>query len=188
MPSIITSFMFRVTMPLEDTWEHVLSKEFMVRRPQGKLSTKDLTDKIAHFVSDEYSINAYNLFVRGGFREKEDIDRIAETGWDYQERDVCFEKNATYVGKFHNMPYIHLVEDPFLNPLMHLCLHFNKSPGLVLYDPEQMVKGKDERWHEFGEYHFANPEDRKSAVVGIIEFSVQESRDARLMRVLLGAK
>ena len=69
--------MFRATMPLEDTWEHVLSKEFMARRPQEGLSTRDLTDKIAHFVSDTYSINVYNLFARGGFEEKADIDKMS---------------------------------------------------------------------------------------------------------------
>jgi len=114
-------------MPLEDTWELMLAREFMDRTPQSGFSARDLTDKIAAFVSDAYSINPFDLLARGGFREKADIDRIAETGWDYREGSPCFKKNATYVGKFHHMPYMHLVEDPFLNPLMHVCKHFNAT-------------------------------------------------------------
>jgi len=181
--------MFKTTMPLEDTWELMLGREFMLRKPQKDFSARDLTDKIATFVNDTYSINAFNLLARGGFKENGDIDRVAETGWDYREGHDCFEKNATYLGKFHHMPYMHIVEDPFLNPLMHVCKHFNGYPSLVLYDAKQMILEEEEgRGHEFGEYLFANPDDRKSAVVGIVEFDIQESPDARFMRLLSQAR
>ena len=177
--------MFRERMPLEDKWEENVSKEFSGIRPQEGYTATDLTNRIAEFVMDAHSINVTGLLVRGGFREKADIDRIAETGWDYAEGNSRqFEINGTYLLKFHHMPYIHLFQDQFLNPLTHLCLHMHEAPALVFYDPEQMIRGEGEGCREFGKYLFADPGNKRDAVVGIIEFDIQESRDAQLMRIL----
>jgi len=175
--------MFRRTLDIDEKWVYSLSREFTGIKPDEGHTAFDLTNKIAKFVRDSYSVNAMLLLARGGFREKADIELLAETGWDYREGCAEFEDNATYLFPFHHMPYIHQMDDKFLNPLTHVSIHMEKSPGLVLYDREQMVRAEGKR----GTYHFANPDDKKAAVVGILEFCVKESADARIVRLFTSA-
>lgn len=132
--------------------------------------TKDICDLLK-----ANGLNPNEILARGGFKSKEDIDLILQTGWDYEGRNGFSKRDeATYALPVNEMDFIHRFEDPAHNPLFWIGIAMDNCqyPALVLYDTKKMRLSDNPCYAKAKVYDFLQPDKKKEALVGVIEIEV----------------